>query len=1154
MTCGRGVARKVTLTVHLPKPRPAQDRPRTWSLRHAMVPPAVIAALAAALGLLLEPSRAQADRLEWDGNSVVLPNPAGGSGAWTGTDANWWNGSANQTYDTGAVPHDTLFGVTGGTVDLGAPATARSLRFDVGGYTLSGAALTLTGTGEGHHTITVTGAAGAAVLAAPVVGTEGLIKSGAGTLVFSGANTFAGLTVLDGAASVSADGHMGDAAGAVTLDGGTLLVTGSGSLSASPTRNFVIGDAGGTFDVQNTSNTGLTVRGILSGTGTLVKAGSGTLRMDAGNHMYVGPTVIQDGTLRFNNNNDAGPKALRLSSILFAPTAGTATLSLGGSGDTTAGAGSELRTGEWASAAPGAGDIVAATTVTDPAIGASGHDLLVFALADATYSGSVSNLATSNGGVIGPNGLDGNLAVRGVATQTLSGTTLVNGTVTVSCGAGLTLSGVAALMGDQVNLNLNGGTFALDNVGTNAADRFYDAGSVETRGGGALVLIGNAAGSSETLGILQLGTDFTTPPNPRAGALNVGVVHNAGSTAATVLTFTGIQRDSGRATVNFAAQEPGGPTALGMAGNAPRILLTAPPSLSGAGLLQSPGGVGWATVGGTDFATYDPATGVKAVATVPFATAAALDNALLTTTKVITGSSNKTIGSLKISPSAGQTLNLDGSANLQTPGILLAGPNDFLVRNTGAGTGGLATSSAQHVYVQQAALSVGVPITGDGALVKSGAGSLILEGSNTYSGPTTINEGMVRATPGVSLGPGVLELRGGVLEITGGGVFNRHLDYGVPSGPGRLSWSAVSGLPLPGITKQDRGSGGFAAVGADIVVDLNGLGPSDIVWEDPAFIQTGYALVLGSPNADARVELVDNLGLGLSPQAYNPREIRVIDNPDSTADVARLSGIIFGDTAANNGMLNDLLKTGNGTLELTGDNTYIGGTIIAEGTLLLGHANALGRPAPGAYVLLGNRGGSADAALLAGAPFLIDHNITVQDDGSGSSSRVLGGANTSGTAVFSGDMAIHAELALTAAPGGTVQLTGVLDNAEGHTLTKVGEGTLLLDGLQTHGPGALLDILAGTVYLNTDAGSEAAANLSVSVADAELYFGASQHLDTLAIGDGGKVVFAGAQVVVLKHLVMDGVNLGAITLTPEPVTLVLVALGGLGVLLGRRWK
>jgi len=242
-----------------------------------------------------------------------------------------------------------------------------------------------------------------------------------------------------------------------------------------------------------------------------------------------------------------------------------------------------------------------------------------------------------------------------------------------------------------------------------------------------------------------------------------------------------------------------------------------------------------------------------------------------------------------------------------------------------------------------------------------------------------------------------------------------------------------------------------------------------------------------------------------------------------------------------------LTKRGGGTLTLAAANAYTGETRIDGGTVVVAAEGALGA----GVVKLGDTAGSSDAALLIAGAFTVDRPVTVQDDGSGSSARTLGGANTAGTAIFSGDLTLEADLTLTAAPGGEVELTGALDNPDGHTIAKVGEGTVLFDGLQAHGPGALLEILAGTVFLNTDAGSEAAANLSISVSDAALYFGADQHLDTLTIGDGGTVGFAGARVVVLKHLVMDGVDLGGATLTPEPATLALVALGGLA-LFGRR--
>lgn len=248
-----------------------------------------------------------------------------------------------------------------------------------------------------------------------------------------------------------------------------------------------------------------------------------------------------------------------------------------------------------------------------------------------------------------------------------------------------------------------------------------------------------------------------------------------------------------------------------------------------------------------------------------------------------------------------------------------------------------------------------------------------------------------------------------------------------------------------------------------------------------------------------------------------------------------------------------LVKEGIGTLNLATANPYTGDTLIEAGTLVAATDGALGSGS--STVFLGNTSGEDDACLLVAGPHVVDRDILVQDDGSVVSIRMLGGTNTAGTAVFGGDVRLNKNLLLTAEQGGEVRFNGVLDNSEGRTLTKIGGGTVVFEGRQNHGPGSLLHVVEGLVVLSSDAsgtGLADDAHLSILVAGAELRFGSNQRLDTLTIGDGGLVQFAGANVVVVKHLLMNGVDLGATTLVPEPATLGLLAAGTLGFMFRKR--
>ncbi len=697
----------------------------------------------------------------------------------------------------------------------------------------------------------------------------------------------------------------------------------------------------------------------ISGLVDIVKNGPGTFRfgappfvdpiLGASANTWLGRLTVNAGTFRFNNNAQAAPTALRANPVTMS--AGTSLPFATKTSDPE----SSLRLGTLS----GLGGLVQARGQVN-AGSQDSLDITIHAFTDGDYAGTLSNTLI---GVQSAGHNTGTLTVRGTAVQTLSGTLDIEKDVAVSGGATLRLAGNASLnthIGGGIptsgGITLNGGTFILDNATTNIPTRLRDGNSgssgADVIGGGTFSLIGNGAGTSEIVSRLQLGS----PTKPRSGALTASVTHNAAAAATTVIDFQSYARDQAQNpcnTVNFAARNGAGtPLALGSAGNNPRIIFF---TTSGTvftvplfnGLLGNTGAgdsttVGWATVNGTDFATHGAVNGVAAVPVfappVGTGTGDATMNVVLSTSLALTNASGYSVNSIKLAPSsASQVLSL-AAGNLRTAAILLAGSTDFSITSTGGGVGNAGGTGPRYFHIQQAVLNVGASLATaiNSPVVKAGDGTLVLTSASNVSvtAPLYINAGGVRATPGSSLPSGELRFRGGVLEITGGGTFTRTLGFGT----NHLTWSGIDGA-LANVG-EERGSGGFAAIGADVTVDLNTAGATNFAWEDLGFLDSGFALVFGSRNATAKVTFADNINLTQTPQAvvapalpnalnYNAREFRVVDNPGSATDSATISGVISGS------LQNDLYKTGDGLLELTATNTMQGMVLLTAGTLKL---------------------------------------------------------------------------------------------------------------------------------------------------------------------------------------------------------------------------
>ena len=131
-------------------------------------------------------------------------------------------------------------------------------------------------------------------------GSGRLTKAGAGLLILTGPNTYAGgTTIRSGTLSISADEHLGASSGGLTIRGGTLQTTSD----MTSNRRVTLESAGGA--VETLGSTTFLLEGKIGGSGGLTKTGEGLLVLTGANS-YGGGTAIESGTLQIGNCRTAG--------------------------------------------------------------------------------------------------------------------------------------------------------------------------------------------------------------------------------------------------------------------------------------------------------------------------------------------------------------------------------------------------------------------------------------------------------------------------------------------------------------------------------------------------------------------------------------------------------------------------------------------------------------------------------------------------------------------------------------------------------------------------------------------------------------------------------------------------------------------------------
>lgn len=329
--------------------------------------------------------------------------------------------------------------------------------------------------------------------------------------------------------------------------------------------------------------------------------------------------------------------------------------------------------------------------------------------------------------------------------------------------------------------------------------------------------------------------------------------------------------------------------------------------------------------------------------------------------------------------------------------IIKSGSGDLIVTgdNTYSGgttiTGGMLTadhadSLGTGAIANNGVLQVGEgelenTLSGSGSLVKTGMGELTLSGDNTYSGGTTIADGVLIVANVNALGGGDVD-NAGTLKLDAEGEFN--LANVTTQSGATTELAKGTTLNVDSLTQQadstlniDLSKANESAITADSVtlagtLNVTGIGSVTDSWTPEAYtytlIDSDSAITSDFDNLtvagmsredvdfltiDGKVDEADNTHYDLTASLswYADRDNASTDahgtftlsDPDGSFNVA--ANLTDVDDTLDPGSRWDgksLTKEGAGTLILSGDNDYSGGTTINEGTLVAASTTALG--------------------------------------------------------------------------------------------------------------------------------------------------------------------------------------------------------------------
>jgi len=1044
-------------------------------------------------------------------NSVANTVSLGGNGSVQGTNSLQLGGAitnsgGNYTLTSGIAPASGTLTLAGNVYLSESSTSSRTLTLaGTGNTVISGTIANNSTLGGSAASLTITNT-GVTTISGQSVFTGTFSQTGAGTVALTGTMNGPAAFVVNNASAVfneSATNALQGTAAAFTLTNGTANLS-----------------------VPNSYSGGTTLTAGLLNLGDKGALGSGTLALNGGALVALSPmtgaNAVANNTTLGGNVTVQGNNSLELSGTMFQTYNRTLTNNISG-GNSLIISGPVISTGGYTLTGAGSGlttisGLISATNTLTYA----GSGTMQLTNPGNTFTGTIKassgklKLAPTGASLTSTNQFQSNVgavlefggdpANNNVLADTTglnntlnlglnlftSGTWTSNNGTSMKCD--LTVDGASVIFTSS-HLSLTG-TGAAGTIAFNMKSGSLATTSAVTYGFRVNCYNGSVTGASLPFSGTQSG-GLITVINPAGGTTQGFALGGTSSSVVSSYTMTG-------GTMNVIGSGANGYLSLGAdaAGTSTTTF-----SLSG-GRVYVSAGIEGETAGGNEIfnftggslaaatinATNLRAPGDSSNGTFTENGASALLDVTGTNTTV-TGNLALLSGSVQIG--AARTLTVSGALN---------GSQGAVITGIASGTGTLSvaptTSSTFAGIIQDG--------SGQIALTKSGAGSLTLTGSNSYTGTTTISTGTLQIGDGTVGDDGSLASAGIVNQsILTFNLFGNQTCVGAISGMGSLAKSGAGSLTLTGSNSftgtttvnsgtLQVGNGTTGALSGSSAVTVNGGGTLAVNLANTGTLGSTIQLG-GSSGSLSAINLVgggtntlagnitgpvfgsiNQTGSGTTilsgyNQLFGPLNINAgavqlsSSNSalDSIVNVNANNGLLFGVNALTIGGLggsgNFALVNGTNAVALTASNTYFNsiysGAMSGNGSLT--------KSGPYMLTLSGSSSYSGPTNVNAGVLAIGAANNL----GDGSTTNTL--SFNGGTLESTGntyDLGANRSITLNGAgtlqsDAGTLTVSGSVSGAK--TLTVTGSGNVTISGMVATGAGSIVKTGAGTLVLSS---------------------------------------------------------------------------------------